>query len=133
MKFQEIKLSIPPPPSPQCNYKGRGWPNKKFLKKSMELNWNFWRGEGVQTENTLSMGGWGGGGGGGMDIFWNWNLFRPAHNTCEFWDQSNSLGMDHTTNQAPPHLLGHDLHCCLDFDFLVVTGLLRGHHFDLLK
>lgn len=68
-----------------------------------------------------------------MDIFWNRILFRPAHNTCEFWDQSNSLGMDHITNPAPPHLLGHDLHCCLDFDFLVVTEPLRGHPFDLLK
>ena len=53
---------------------GGEWQKQKFLKKSMELHWNFWRGVCVCGGG----GGWGkpkylsvGRGGGGMDIFWN--------------------------------------------------------------
>ena len=48
MQFQET--SIPPPPIPpesQWKYQGgEWWQKQKFLKKSMELDWNFQRGGG---------------------------------------------------------------------------------------
>ncbi len=43
----------------ECHWKfrgGRGSQKTKFLKKSMELNWNFQRGGGIQTKKP-SMGG----------------------------------------------------------------------------
>ena len=55
-------------------------------------------------------------------------MTRPAHNTYEFWDQSNSSNMGHKANQAPP-----GPHCCLDCDFLGMTKQPKQHHFDQLS
>ena len=43
VQFQ--KISILPPKKVNENSKGDGVAEKKISKKSMELNWNFWRGE----------------------------------------------------------------------------------------
>jgi len=56
------KISIPSPRRVIENSEGGGCSTPTILKESMELNWNFQRGVGVQTK-TLH--------GGSMDIFWN--------------------------------------------------------------
>jgi len=43
--------------------RGGGSQKPNFLKESMTLKWNFWRGWGVQVKKTFC--------GRGMDIFWN--------------------------------------------------------------
>ena len=42
MQFQKISIPLPQKVSGNCKGEGGG-KNKVVLKKSMELNWNFWR------------------------------------------------------------------------------------------
>ena len=69
MHFQIVSIHVQCVPPPQkVNEKskgeGGGCQKLKFLKKSIELNWNFWRGRGgMQTKNFPL------GGGGGVGYF----------------------------------------------------------------
>ena len=67
MQFQ--KIPIPPSQKVNGNSKGEGVTKAKFLKKSMEPNWNFQRG-GVTNQKTFH--------GRGMDIKFSGNTLRTS-------------------------------------------------------